>query len=57
MKTGVDIVRERGLGDQIRVVVGGAPVTPAFAEEIGADAYGYDANKAVGVIKEMVGVA
>jgi 5-methyltetrahydrofolate--homocysteine methyltransferase len=57
MKTVIDLVRKRGLEDKIRVVVGGAPVTQAFAEEIGADAYGYDANHAVGVIKELVGVA
>ena len=57
MKTVIDLVRERGLENKIQVVVGGAPVTQEFAEEIGADAYGYDANHAVGVIKELVGVA
>ena len=57
MKTVVDLVRERGLEGQVRVVVGGAPVTPAFASEIGADAYGYDASNAVTVIKELAGVA
>ena len=56
MKPVIDLVRERGLENKIRVVVGGAPVTQEFAEEIGADAYGYDANHAVGVIKEMAGV-
>jgi len=57
MKTVIDLVRERGLENKIQVVVGGAPVTQEFAEEIGADAYGYDANHAVGVIKELTGVA
>ena len=57
MKPVIDLVRERGLENKIRVVVGGAPVTQEFAEEIGADAYGYDANHAVGVIKELAGVA
>lgn len=57
MKPVIDLVRERGLENKIQVVVGGAPVTREFAEEIGADAYGYDANHAVGVIKEMAGVA
>jgi len=57
MKTVIDLVRERGLENKIQVVVGGAPVTQEFAEEIGADAYGYDANHAVGVIKELAGVA
>ncbi len=57
MKPVIDLVRERGLENKVQVVVGGAPVTQEFAEEIGADAYGYDANHAVGVIKELAGVA
>ncbi len=56
MKAVVELVRNRGLEGDIRVVVGGAPVTRAFADEIGADAYGYDANNAVNVIKELTGV-
>jgi len=35
--------------------VGGAPLSKAFADEIGADAYGYDASNAVEIVKEMVG--
>ena len=57
MKAVVELVRNRGLEGDIRVVVGGAPVTRAFADEIGADAYGYDASNAVNVIKELTGVA
>jgi 5-methyltetrahydrofolate--homocysteine methyltransferase len=57
MKSVIDLVRERGLENKVQVVVGGAPVTQEFADEIGADAYGYDANHAVGVIKELAGVA
>jgi 5-methyltetrahydrofolate--homocysteine methyltransferase len=57
MKAVVETVQARGLNNRIRVVVGGAPVTAAFAEEIGADAYGYDASNAVTLIKEMAGVA
>ncbi|MDI7275057.1 MAG: corrinoid protein, partial [Anaerolineae bacterium] len=37
-----ELVR-RGLRDRVRVIVGGAPVTPAYAERIGADGYGDDA--------------
>jgi methanogenic corrinoid protein MtbC1 len=36
--------------------VGGAPVTDAFAREIGADAYGFDAGNAVDVVKGLVGL-
>jgi corrinoid protein of di/trimethylamine methyltransferase len=37
------MLKESGLREQVKVIVGGAPVTPAWAEEIGADAYGADA--------------
>ena len=39
----------------VKVVVGGAPLSRQFAAEIGADAYGYDAGKAVEIVKELVG--
>jgi 5-methyltetrahydrofolate--homocysteine methyltransferase len=55
MKDVVELVRSRGLNDQIKVVVGGAPLSKEFAAEIGADAYGYDAGNAVDIVKELVG--
>ena len=39
----IDAIAEAGLRDQVKVMVGGAPVTQAFADEIGADAYTADA--------------
>jgi 5-methyltetrahydrofolate--homocysteine methyltransferase len=57
MKDVVDLVKSKGLHDQIKVIVGGAPLSQAFADEIGADGYGYDANKAVGLVKELTGVS
>ncbi len=45
-----------GLRDQFKVIVGGAPVTPAYAEKIGADAYGSDAVNAVKVCKQLLGL-
>jgi 5-methyltetrahydrofolate--homocysteine methyltransferase len=36
------------------VIIGGAPVSKEFADEIGADAYAYDAAKAVEMVKEMI---
>ena len=55
MKDVVDLVKARGLQDKVKVIVGGAPLSKEFAEEIGADAYGYDASNAVEIVKEMVG--
>jgi len=48
------LIRERGLQDKIRLIIGGAPVTDSFAEEIGADAYGFDAVKAVEIVNELM---
>jgi methanogenic corrinoid protein MtbC1 len=54
MKNVVEIVKERGLQDKIKVIVGGAPVSQEFADEIGADAYGYDAGNAVEIVKGLM---
>lgn len=51
----VQIVREQGLWPQIKVMVGGAPVTQSWAEEIGADGYSEDAIGAVALAKQLVG--
>ena len=55
MKEVVELVRERGLADRVKVIVGGAPVSEQFAHEIGADAYGFDAANAVERVKALVG--
>ncbi|EGY27242.1 B12 binding domain protein [Desulfovibrio sp. A2] len=54
MEDTVRLVRERGL--PVKVMVGGAVVTPAFAEAIGADGYSADAVEAVRVAKELLAV-
>jgi len=54
MKDVVELVKERGLQDKIKVIVGGAPLSQAFADEIGADAYGYDAGNAVEIVKGLM---
>jgi 5-methyltetrahydrofolate--homocysteine methyltransferase len=54
MKQVVDLIRERGLAGRLRVIVGGAPVTEAFARQIGADAFGYDALGAVERVRDLV---
>ena len=54
MKRVVECLTERSLNDKVKTIVGGAPVSEAFASEIGADAYGFDAANAVDRIKEFV---
>jgi 5-methyltetrahydrofolate--homocysteine methyltransferase len=46
-------LKEEGLRDKVKVLIGGAPTSPAFAEEIGADAYCKDAFHAIDVLKTM----
>ncbi len=53
MRDVVQAVRDAGLGD-VKVVVGGAPVTPEFADQIGADGYAPDAAAAVELAKRLV---
>ena len=53
MKATIEALEEAGLRDQVKIMVGGAPVTAAFAEEIGADAYAPDAASAVDVAREF----
>jgi 5-methyltetrahydrofolate--homocysteine methyltransferase len=48
---------EAGLRDAIKVIVGGAPVSQSYADEIGADAYGANASLAVEHCKELVPLA
>jgi 5-methyltetrahydrofolate--homocysteine methyltransferase len=55
MKKVVELIEARGLTGRVKVIVGGAPVSTGFAEEIGADAYGYDAANAVERVKALVG--
>ena len=46
MREVVKLVHERGLQDQIKVMVGGAPISQSFCDEIGADYYAEDAGAA-----------
>ncbi len=54
MKRTVDAIVESGLRDQVKILVGGAPVTQAFAEEIGADGFAADAGAASKLAKALV---
>ena len=48
------LIRERGLSSRIQTIVGGAPMSVNLAEELGADAYAFDAPSAVDRIQELV---
>ena len=54
MRATIEALVEAGLRDEIKIMVGGAPVTEAFAEEIGADAYAPDAASAVDIARKLL---
>jgi 5-methyltetrahydrofolate--homocysteine methyltransferase len=54
MKRVVELLNERGLNGKIRTIVGGASTSERFAREINADAYGFDAVKAVERVRELI---
>lgn len=54
MKDVVDLLIEEGIKNKVKVLVGGAPITPAFAQSIGADGYAVDATEAVKVFDKLV---
>ena len=53
MRVTVKALKDAGLQDQVKIMVGGAPVTQAFADEIGADVYTSDAGAAAEKAKEL----
>jgi 5-methyltetrahydrofolate--homocysteine methyltransferase len=53
MKSVIDALEEAGLRDSVKVMIGGAPVTAAYAQQIGADAYAPDAASAVDVARGL----
>ena len=53
MKQTIDAIVESGLRDQVKIMVGGAPVTQAFADEIGADGFAADAGSAAKLAKSF----
>jgi 5-methyltetrahydrofolate--homocysteine methyltransferase len=56
MKRTIDALTKAGLRERVKVMVGGAPVSQAFADEIGADGYAKDSTLAVVKAKQLVGV-
>ncbi len=54
MKETIDLVVKNGIRDQVKIMVGGAPVTQDFADSIGADGYAPDAGSAVKLAKALL---
>ena len=52
----INAIKEAGIRDQVKIMIGGAPVTAEFAKEIGADAYASNAASAVDKGKELLGL-
>jgi corrinoid protein of di/trimethylamine methyltransferase len=53
MKTTIEAIKQAGLRDRVKILVGGAPVTPEYAKEIGADGFAENASIAVSVAKQV----
>jgi len=54
MKTTIDSLKQAGVRDRVKVLVGGAPITVQYAQEIGADGYGENASVAVALARQSV---
>jgi 5-methyltetrahydrofolate--homocysteine methyltransferase len=56
MKGTIDLLNAKGIRGNVKVMIGGAPVTQAYANEIGADGYADDAASAVDLAKSLLGI-
>lgn len=54
MKSTIEALREAGLRERVKVIIGGAPVTRQYAEEIGADGYSENASAAVALARRLM---
>lgn len=57
MRQTIDAITAAGLRTQVKILIGGAPVTMQYAHEIGADGYSENANAAVGLVKSLLASA
>jgi 5-methyltetrahydrofolate--homocysteine methyltransferase len=55
MKVTIDALKTAGVRDQVKVMIGGAPLSEGYAEQIGADGFSPDASAAVRKAKELLG--
>jgi 5-methyltetrahydrofolate--homocysteine methyltransferase len=54
MRTTIEALKEAGVRDRVKVIVGGAPVTEQYARQIGADGYAANASQAVTLVKSLL---
>jgi 5-methyltetrahydrofolate--homocysteine methyltransferase len=54
MKTTIEALKQAGVRDQVKVLIGGAPITQRYADEIGADGFGDSAAGAVALAKQVM---
>lgn len=57
MKDTIELLKEEGLRDDVKVIIGGAPVSQDFADEIGADGFSPDAASAADLCKKLLSIA
>lgn len=50
----IEVFKKEGLRERVRIIIGGRPITPEFAEEVDADAYCEDAIKALEIVRELL---
>ncbi|MCC7174699.1 MAG: corrinoid protein [Bryobacterales bacterium] len=55
MRTTIEALKQAGVRDRVKVLIGGAPVTQQYADEIGADGYGANATAAVQLARGITG--
>jgi 5-methyltetrahydrofolate--homocysteine methyltransferase len=56
MKVTIEALKNAGVREKAKVIIGGAPLTQAYADQIGADGYAPDASRAVALAKSLMGV-
>jgi 5-methyltetrahydrofolate--homocysteine methyltransferase len=55
METTIKVIQQAGLRDMVKIIIGGAPVTQDYANQIGADGYSADASRAVSLAQSLMG--
>ncbi len=55
MRNTIEALKAAGLREKVKVIVGGAPVSPEYAAQIGADGYARDAARAMDKVRELIG--
>ena len=56
MKTTIEAIKAAGLRERVKIMIGGAPITPEYAAQIGADGFSPDASRAVATAKALLAV-